>query len=128
MPTLRFGKWFLMIIIVTLLVSACSSQNATEPDPTDQVAENGNGSANESEALIPADVEPIYTARCIHCHGPDLKGRMGDNSNLVQVGARLSQDEIAETIRNGKNLMPAFENQLSDEEIAMLAEWLAAKK
>lgn len=67
----------------------------------------------------------IVEAQCIGCHAADLNGAVGPA--LLGVGTRLSKEEIAETITKGRNngAMPAYEGQLSTEEIDQLATWLS---
>jgi quinoprotein glucose dehydrogenase len=49
----------------------------------------------------------VYAAQCAGCHGPERSG--GDRGPaLIDVGRRLSADEIRRTIRNGKGFMPPF--------------------
>ena len=86
----------------------------------------GQEGAEAAEGGIAA--EALYKKQCISCHGEQLEGRVGPATNLKQVGARLSRDQIAATITNGKNGMPRFKNSLSETEIGALADWLAANK
>ncbi|WP_426454448.1 c-type cytochrome [Paenibacillus sp. S-38] len=74
------------------------------------------------------DAQAVYKSRCISCHGANLEGAMGGNTNLTKVGARRSKEQITAQITNGGNGMMAFQNILSADEINALAEWLAAKK
>ncbi len=52
----------------------------------------------------------IYQTQCSACHGSDRKGSPPAFPSLVDVNKRLSDQEIAETIMNGKGRMPAFTN------------------
>ncbi|MFD0589857.1 c-type cytochrome [Paenibacillus sp. GCM10027627] len=90
----------------------------------------GTGAPAKGNALkdAPKEVAALYKARCISCHGSELQGKVGANTDLTKVGSRMSAEQIAEQIRSGKGLMPAFESSLSDEEIKGLSDWLAAKK
>ncbi|GBG12007.1 menaquinol-cytochrome c reductase [Paenibacillus agaridevorans] len=65
----------------------------------------------------------IIQAQCIGCHAADLNG--GAGPALLGIGNRLSQEEIADTITNGRNQMPAYDGQLSTEEIDSIAAWLS---
>ncbi|MCZ8521822.1 MULTISPECIES: c-type cytochrome [Paenibacillus] len=74
------------------------------------------------------DAQAVYKSRCISCHGANLEGAMGGNTNLTKVGARRSKEQITAQITNGGNGMMAFKEILKPEEINALADWLAAKK
>ncbi|MGP4042417.1 cytochrome c550 [Gracilibacillus sp. D59] len=78
--------------------------------------EEGETTQADPEALIQS---------CIGCHGGDLEG--GSGPSLNDVHERLSVEEIERTIIEGRpdKGMPA--GLVSNEEAAILAEWLAAK-
>ncbi|MFS0726129.1 c-type cytochrome [Paenibacillus sp. 1P07SE] len=76
----------------------------------------------------PSETVQLYRNRCLNCHGTELQGRMGDQSNLQKVGQRLSKEQITARITSGGSLMPPFEDTLTAEEIEQLADWLAAKR
>jgi len=90
----------------------------------------GCGSARDSGSSSGefAKAEALYKQHCISCHGDKLEGRVGPNTDLRKVGAKMSRDEIAKQIAEGGNLMVPFKNTLSPEEIESLAGWLSAKK
>jgi mono/diheme cytochrome c family protein len=62
-------------------------------------------------------------ADCYKCHGGDGTGSMR-GPNLAERVPRLTVEQIQTTIREGKGHMPPFIGQLSDLEIALLANWL----
>jgi len=66
-------------------------------------------------------------ATCLTCHGTDMKGN-GNVPSLRGVGDRLSQEQIADIITNGRGAMPAQADQHSAEEIEQIAAWLAKQK
>lgn len=88
----------------------------------------GGGSAGGDALNGPAEVVSVYKANCVSCHGSELQGRVGPNTNLQKVGARMSNSDIIRQIEQGEGSMPDFKDRLTEEEIAGLAEWLAAKK
>ncbi|GGD47217.1 c-type cytochrome [Paenibacillus nasutitermitis] len=108
---LRLLRMFLALFLTTLfivVISACGSSS--------------------SELDGPTEVVKIARNNCISCHGTELQGKMGPDTNLQLVGKRLSKEQIAEQIRTGGDSMPAFESRLSAEEIEGLAAWLSGKK
>lgn len=103
---------------MSIINIACSNQNSEN-----NVSSNKGSSLTLADA--PADVQAVYKARCISCHGTDLAGRMGENTNLQQVYNHLSYEQIVEQLTNGGEVMPPFAEKLTSEEIAKLAAWLA---
>jgi len=94
----------------------------------------GKGGSSASPAASskpldgPEETVELYRDSCISCHGTDLQGRMGDESNLQQVGSRMTEDQIRAQIENGGSLMPAFSGKLKPDQIDALASWLAGHK
>ncbi len=64
-----------------------------------------------------------YSTNCATCHGEDLKGAGGFPS-LVKIGNRMSADDLAKVIHDGRGRMPSF-SQLGPEGISALAQFLA---
>jgi len=91
----------------------------------DQVNGDGEGEDGEkSEEQATTDPEKIYEQNCLSCHGSDLSGQVGPS--LETIGDKLSEDEIADIIKNGKGSMPA--QQLGDEQVSAITSWLSEKK
>lgn len=131
-------KLFAVSAAAVLVISGCGAANDQTEDPANdqnqgapaENGENGNGAANGNGDAAAGDfdqaaAEQVYQASCLACHGANLEGSVGPQ--LTDVGARLSADEIANIIKNGRGTMPA-QAQLSDEEVQNLSAWLAAKK
>lgn len=57
--------------------------------------------------LIPNNDTSLYNSKCATCHKEDRTGTTVAPS-LVNVGTRLSRDEIATIVRQGTGRMPAF--------------------
>lgn len=95
------------------------------------VASQGGGSGAPTVEVSPdaPEGEKIWAKQttCQGCHGVDLKGS-GFAPSLEHVGSKLSKEQIAEIIKNGKGQMPPGQFQGSEEELQKLAEWLAQKK
>jgi quinoprotein glucose dehydrogenase len=66
----------------------------------------------------------LYLSQCGVCHGDDRKGSPPTMPSLVGVSDRLSPQQIAGTIKDGKGRMPGFPN-LDDDEISALVELMA---
>lgn len=65
---------------------------------------------------------------CLTCHS--YRGQLGaaTGPTLDAVGLRLNEQAIEVFIRNGTQIMPSFEEKLTDEEIKTLAKWLSTFK
>lgn len=67
----------------------------------------------------------IYTSQCSVCHGENMAGSPPAVPSLLEARQRLSSDEIASTVKNGKGRMPGFSN-LSDEQITALVSYVTS--
>lgn len=120
--------FFCLVLIAALTACGNARDNNEGPVQTPPPAETPNEGGNANNGSVASEeAEALYRQNCISCHGDNREGR-GGNTNISNVGSRLSQDEIAAKITNGGNGMPGFGGQLSDGEINTLAEWLAAMK
>jgi cytochrome c553 len=70
----------------------------------------------------------LFAANCSACHGPTGKGTPSAHTpdfTDPQFQARLTQDEIAHTIRNGKSdRMPPFAGKLNNDQISALTTYV----
>ena len=67
--------------------------------------------------------EHVYMSQCALCHHDDLAGSPPDFPSLQGIGTRMSQKEIAATIRQGRGRMPAF-TSLSEDYMTALVHFL----
>ena len=70
--------------------------------------------------------QDIYQKRCSLCHGADRAGSPPSFPSLVNIGQRLSADQISNTIHQGKGRMPAFA-ALKHDDMTALIRYLTAK-
>lgn len=84
---------------------------------------------------LPAMVAPddpvlsgtMTQAACISCHGAELEGANGPA--LRGIGDVMTKEELIDVITNGKgDGMPAYQGQLTEEEIDQIATWLSLQK
>ena len=71
----------------------------------------------------------LFKEKCSMCHGADGKGYAAlktPDFTDPKVQASLTDQEIAQTIKNGKKgtAMPAFADKLSDDEIQSLVTYI----
>ena len=65
----------------------------------------------------------IYLSQCGVCHGEKLMRSPPAIPALVDVGDRLSPQQIAGTIKSGKGRMPGFPNLSDDQMFALVSFW-----
>jgi quinoprotein glucose dehydrogenase len=71
----------------------------------------------------PSSGDTIYQTQCATCHGADLAGNPPAFPSLVDIGKRMKEAEITETVRNGNGRMPGFPN-LTNEDMAAILHFL----
>ena len=62
----------------------------------------------------------VYAAACAGCHGGDRRGRERAPS-LINIGARLSAEQLLQVLAWGRGFMPSFANLPADEQRAVIA-------
>jgi quinoprotein glucose dehydrogenase len=62
----------------------------------------------------------VYAAACASCHGADRRGK-DRGPPLLDVGARLSAEQLHQLIDRGRGFMPSFANLREDEKQAVIA-------
>lgn len=103
---------------IVLALAACGTSGSKSSTPvTDE---------NSADPNVKAAVE-LYKKECLVCHGPQLEGTMA-KSKIDKVGAALTPEQIKNKIMNGGGGMIAYKDRLSEEQIDLLTNWLAAKK
>ncbi|WP_409343086.1 c-type cytochrome [Paenibacillus sp. MBLB4367] len=120
------------LLLCAIMASGCGkkSEPAKSPSPSPGATAGITGSPSPSPggSAGTVDAQAVYKQNCISCHGDNLQGKMGPNTDISKVGTKLSKDKIVNQISNGGGGMMAFKGKLKDEEINALADWLAAKK
>ena len=90
-----------------------------------------NGKARHFEYSI-ADSKSyeasLFRQNCAICHGKEANGKEMDGKIIPSLrygeAATLSEEQIYTQIHDGKLPMPAFKNQLSEEEIRRMAKFI----
>lgn len=94
------------------------------------------GPSGASSSSHPPKGAEIFNSRCSLCHGNNGAGSdMGKSMNVPDLRSRKVQSQsnaaLISFIREGKDAMPAFKTQLSNQEIAQAAayvHWLGHHK
>ena len=73
-----------------------------------------------ASAGAPRTGAAVYVSTCASCHGVDRRGNDRAPS-LVDIGARLSAQQIHQVIDRGRGFMPAFPHLQEDEKEAVIA-------
>lgn len=98
----------------------------TDMPESEETAENHETFTVPDREVDEEAAKLIYTNSCLACHGDELQGVVGPA--LSTIGAALTKEEIYQVISEGRGGMPAFESQLSEDELITLTTWLAAQK
>ncbi len=61
----------------------------------------------------------VYQQHCLSCHGADGRGtQLGVPDFTRGQGLLVGDLQLVETLRVGKNMMPAYQGMLSDQQLA----------
>jgi mono/diheme cytochrome c family protein len=80
------------------------------------------------------DSAALYKSKCQACHGASGKGdtpmgpKLGVKDFHSPEVAKASDQDLFNTTKNGKNKMPAYGKQLSDDQIKGLVKYIRALK
>src|SRR5262245_60118935 len=115
----------LKLILIFAAVSLCCFACASPPKANEKAANasaNTAAPASESKPAEKVDVKPLYTAKCVICHGEDGKGVTKGAPNFTDKKWQQNQSdgEMAAIIKNGKETMPGFSGKLEAEQINAL--------
>lgn len=104
------------VILSASLIFACSEGNQTSKK---------SFSIAESKSYEAA----LFRQNCAICHGQEGNGKQMADGQLVPSlrygeAAKKSQAEIYEQIKHGKLPMPAFKNQLTEDEINKMVKFV----
>jgi cytochrome c553 len=70
----------------------------------------------------------LFRQNCAICHGSEANGREMDGRIIPSLrfgaAATKTEEEIYQQIKHGKLPMPAFENQLTEEEIQKMVKFI----
>ncbi len=114
------GAALLLALVIGL--SACGGGQKAADAPADKPADQGQAAAGTGAD----DAKKITEGKCISCHGGNLEG--GAGPKLTDVGSRLSKDEIAKVLKEGRKgtMMPG--GLLKDDEVEKVAVYLSNQK
>jgi len=104
------------------------AETETTEGSTDEEATTEGGGGGGGGGGDPAAGKEIFaSAGCASCHTFEDAGASGNiGPNLDQTG--LSEEEIAQTVTEGRGGMPSFSDRLSEDEIAAVAAYVSESK
>jgi len=107
-------KWSLVVVVAVMFVAACGGGGS--PRPQFVIA--------ESKAIEAS----LYKQHCALCHGNEANGKeiAGIRVPTLRFGkaANVSYESMFDQIKNGRMPMPAFKEQLTDEQIHGLVKFI----
>jgi mono/diheme cytochrome c family protein len=80
------------------------------------------------------DTAALYKAKCAACHGPDGKGETAAGKKLGVKDfhspevAKMSDAELFDITKKGKEKMPAYDKKLTDDQIKDLIKYMRELK
>jgi mono/diheme cytochrome c family protein len=78
--------------------------------------------------------EALYKAKCAACHGPDGAGataagkKLGAKDFHSAAVTAMSDSDLADITKNGKDKMPAYGKSLTDDQIKSLIHYVRTMK
>ncbi|WP_064091466.1 cytochrome c550 [Rossellomorea aquimaris] len=118
-PIIPFVLIMALGIGLVFFMSLQGLNNAEEKAKEEKHGEmEGKEGEGEQASSGEFDPESTYKNNCLSCHGADYGGGAGP----ALKGTDLSKDEIKETIKNGKGIMPA--GLVEEENLDAMADWI----
>lgn len=85
-------------------------------------------------AVAQDDAAALYKTKCQICHGPDGKGdtpagkKVGAKDLHSPEVAKLSEQELFDVVKKGKEKMPSYDGKLTDDQIKSLVKYVRTLK
>jgi cytochrome c6 len=85
-------------------------------------------------AIAQDDVAALYKTKCQICHGADGKGdtpagkKIGAKDLHSPEVAKLSDAQLFEIVKKGKEKMPSYDGKLTDDQIKALVKYVRSLK
>ncbi|WP_404456332.1 cytochrome c [Virgibacillus necropolis] len=114
----------LLFLALVMVISACGGGGDEEGTDTggDTGGDSGGETTMQGDAANGAE---IYQSNCMSCHGQEGAG--GSAPGLQGNEMASDYDAVVEQVKSGGGGMPAFEGQLSEQEIADVSAYIAEK-
>jgi mono/diheme cytochrome c family protein len=122
--------WSLVVFFAIMLFVGPQVIAEDKPDQEDAAAaakarDSGEAGAGAKETPAGVDGKTVFADTCGGCHTLSAAGTSGTTGpNLDDVS--LDAGAVEDIVRGGRGSMPSFEGQLSDDEIAAVADFVAS--
>lgn len=113
----------LLVVAFGLGLAACGGDDDTDGATTEETTTDTTTEDTTTETTAAGGRE-IFVANCGSCHTLSDAGTTGTVGPSLD-GAGLDVSAVETQVRNGGGGMPAFQDQLTDEEIAEVAAYVA---
>jgi cytochrome c551 len=128
--TLELLGWALAVLFVVMMF--VGPQVVAEDKPAEQSSEAAGaapyaGQSAAGKGSKAADGEAVFTDNCGSCHTLSAARTSGTSGPNLD-GVSLDAGAIEGIVREGRGGMPAFGGDLSDEEIAAVAAFVAGAR
>ena len=128
MITARQIAFVLVALVLCIGVTACGGDDGESGATTETTAtETTTTDETTTDETATASGRDVFVADCASCH------TFADAGATGAIGPNLDESSLDEAavetqVRNGGGGMPAFEGQLSDEEIAVVSGYVVAER
>ena len=113
----------LLAVMAALLFAPGLVRSADQPPQPDAETTAASSGVTDAEQ---AAAKEIFAAQCGWCHG---SYGMTPDKGPALVGTLMTEQQVAERIRNGKpGYMPSFHKFLNDQQIALMAKYVKSLK
>ena len=119
------------VIITAIFLISCGNDSLEENKlkANDEVSneintEREDETGKTENAIDFEEAERIYTFSCASCHGNDLSGNVAPP--LLNIGDRLSEEEIKTIIIEGIGTMPG--SLVNEQDAELLSKWLVERE
>ena len=111
--------WLIAGVLAVMLLIGPQVIAEDKPDASAGAAPYATGGS--------VDGKSVFTESCGSCHTLAAAGTNGQVGPVLD-GLDRSADDIEDIVRAGRGAMPPFEGDLSDDEVAAVAEFVAASR
>jgi cytochrome c6 len=122
--------WSLVVFFAIMLFVGPQGIAEDKPDKEDAAAaakarDKGGGGGQADEGAPAVDGKAVFADTCGGCHTLSAAGTSGTTGPNLD-GVSLDAGAIESIVRDGRGGMPALGDQLSDDEIAAVADFVAS--